>query len=280
MEHLGIRFLVSRRWLLPACCCAHKDTALPDGETPWPWRTNGIQNTRFPGPERPFWNLLEKVAILAYTCYTFLDFLMLLCPQRHGPLAYTCYTFLDFLMLLCPQRHGPPGRGNTMALKDKRSPKYAFPGAGTSLLKSPRKSLLYAFLGFSMLATGSCCCCCAHKDTALPDGETPWPWRTNGVQNTRFPGPERLFWNLLEKACYLGFSMLATGSGCCCCCCAHKDTALPDGETPWPWRTNGVQNKRFPGTRPSRTGKHHGPEGRTASKIRVSRGRNVSSEIS
>ena len=26
-------------------------------------------------------------------------------------------------LLLCPQRHGPPGRGNTMALKDERSPK-------------------------------------------------------------------------------------------------------------------------------------------------------------
>ena len=36
----------------------------------------------------------------------------------------------------------PAGRGNTMALKDERGPKYAFSGAGTSLLKSPRKSLL------------------------------------------------------------------------------------------------------------------------------------------
>ena len=43
------------------------------------------------------------------------------------------------LLLLCPQRHGPAGRGNTMALKDERSPKYAFPKAGTSLLKSPKK---------------------------------------------------------------------------------------------------------------------------------------------
>ena len=43
-----------------------------------------------------------------------------------------------------------------MALKDERSPKYAFPEAGTSLLKSPTKSLLYTFLvRFSMLATGS-----------------------------------------------------------------------------------------------------------------------------
>ena len=46
-------------------------------------------------------------------------------------------------LLLCPQRHGPAGQGNTIALKDERSPKYAFPEAGTSLLKSPRKSLLY-----------------------------------------------------------------------------------------------------------------------------------------
>ena len=48
------------------------------------------------------------------------------------------------LLLLCQQRHGPPGRGNTMALKDERSPKYAFPEAGTSLLKYLTKSLLAA----------------------------------------------------------------------------------------------------------------------------------------
>ena len=46
---------------------------------------------------------------------------------------------LLLLLLLCPQRHGPAGRGNTMVLKDERSPKYAFPEAGTSLLKSPTK---------------------------------------------------------------------------------------------------------------------------------------------
>ena len=54
-------------------------------------------------------------------------------------------------LLLCPQRHGPAGRGNTMALKDERSPKYAFPEAGTSLLKSPTKSLLYV-LRFSYVS--------------------------------------------------------------------------------------------------------------------------------
>ena len=52
------------------------------------------------------------------------------------------------LLLLCQQRNGPPGRGNTMALKDEQSPKYACPGAGTSLLKSPTKSLLYVSRGW------------------------------------------------------------------------------------------------------------------------------------
>ena len=52
------------------------------------------------------------------------------------------------LLLLCPQRHGPARRGNTMALKDERSPKHAFPEAGTSLLKSPTKSLLYVSRGW------------------------------------------------------------------------------------------------------------------------------------
>ena len=185
------------------CCCAHKDTALPDGETPWPWRTNGIQNMRFPRPERPFWNLLQKLAIRFW--------LLARCELLHCcRCAYCCVC----LCLLLPT--------DTCCC-------LLLPAAACCLLLPAAP------------------CCCAHKDTTLPDGETPWPWRTNGVQNRRFPGPERPFWNLLEKACYtfLDFSMLATGS--CCCCCAHKDTALPDGETPWPWRTNGVQNRCFPG---------------------------------
>ena len=132
--------------LLPAapCCCAHKDTARPDGETPWPWRTNRVQNMCFPGPERPFWNLVEKAG------YTFLD-----------------AGYWELLLLLTLQKGGFR-QGNPMLLK----------------------------------GDSDCCCCCAHKDTALPDGETPWPWRTNRVQNMRVPGPERPFWNLLQKACY------------------------------------------------------------------------------
>ena len=118
-------------------------------------------------------------------------------------------------LLLCPQRHGPPGRGNTMALKDEQSPKYAFPVAGTSLLKSPRKSLLYV----------SRCRLLGAAAAADPS-------------KRRLPAP-----------CY--------------------------------WRATATAAAAVPTkTRPSRTGKHHGPEGRTESKICVSRGRNVPSEIS
>ena len=118
------------------------------------------------------------------------------------------------LLLLCPQRHGPPGRGNTMALKDEQSPKYAFPGAGTSLLKSPRESLLYV----------SRC-------------------RLLGAAAAADPSKRRLP--------------------------ARKPHATATAAAAVPTKT-----------RPSRTGKHHGPEGRTESKICVSRGRNVPSEIS
>ena len=195
---------------------------------------------------------------------------------------------LLLLLLLCPQRHGPPGRGNTMALKDERSPKYAFPEAGTSLLKSPTKSLLAAAAAGAadpskrrLPARKPHATEGRRKDTALPDGATPWPWRTNGVQNRCFPGPERPFWNLLEA---IRFSMLATGSCCCCCCwCSWPFKKAASGkETPCYWRATAtaaaaaVPTK----TRPSRTGKHHGPEERTESKICISRGRNVPSEIS
>ena len=46
------------------------------------------------------------------------------------------------------------------------------------------------------------------------------------------------------------------------------------------WRATATAAAAVPTkTRPSRTGKHHGPEGRTGSKICVSRGRNVPSKI-
>ena len=77
-------------------------------------------------------------------------------------------------------------------------------------------------------------------------------------------------------------------AGCCCwccywwllllwCCCrAAAIKQPPKQETTAAAAAAAVPTK----TRPCRTGKHHGPEGRTESKICVSRGRNVPSEIS
>ena len=244
------------------CCCAHKDTALLDGETPWPWRTNGVQNRRFPGPEHPFWNLLEKA------CYTFLllgaaaaagaaDPSKRRLPARK-PHATEGRQRLLLLLLLCPQRHGPPGRGNTMALKDERSPKYAFPEAGTSLLKSPTKSLLAAAAAGA--ADPSKRRLPARKPHAT-EGRRNVPseisYKKLAISFSRLAAgsllaaallPLRLLLRLLvSAAAYWCLLLPAAACGCLLpaapCCCAHKDTALPDGETPWPWRTNGVQNK-------------------------------------
>ena len=253
------------------CCCAHKDTALPDGETPWPWRTNGVQNMRFPRPERPFWNLLQKA------CYTFLEagcWLAASCCTAAVALTAAASACVCCCLLM-------PAAACCCLL---------LPAAAWCLLLV---LLLVAAAAVVLLscccnqtaskARNNCCCCCAHKDTALPDEETPWPWRTNGVQNMRFPRPERPFWNLLEKACYTfldaGYWLAAS-----CCTAAVALTATDCSYCYWRcWnpRKKSIGAAAVPTkTRPCRTGKHHGPEGRTESKICVSRGRNVPSEIS
>ena len=81
--------------------------------------------------------------------------------------------------------------------------------------------------------------------------------------------------------CCLLLPLPAACCWCCCwwllllwCCCrAAAIKQPPKQETT---AAAAVPTK----TRPCRTGKHHGPEGRTESKIYVSRGRNVPSEIS
>ena len=176
------------------------------------------------------------------------------------------------LLLLCPQRHGPPGRGNTMALKDERNPKYAFPEAGTSLLKSPTKSLLAA------AAAGAA----DPSKRRLPARK---PHATEGRRNV----PSEISYKslLYVSGCWLAASCctaavaLTDASACVCCCLLMPAAAcccllLPAAACCCLLLPAAVPTK----TRPSRTGKHHGPEGRTESKIGVSRGRNVPSEIS
>ena len=113
------------------------------------------------------------------------------------------------LLLLCPQRHGPPGRGNTMALKDERNPKYAFPEAGTSLLKSPTKSLLAA------AAAGAA----DPSKRRLPARK---PHATEGRRNV----PSEISYKslLYVSGCWLAASCctaavaLTAASACVCCC--------------------------------------------------------------
>ena len=147
---------------------------------------------------------------------------------------------LLLLLLLCPQRHGPPGRGNTMALKDQRSPKYAFPEAGTSLLKSLAIRCWLAAncctCAVALTAAASACvCCCLLMPAAacccllLPAAACCWCC---------------CWWLLLLLWCCCRAALVLLSCCCnqtaskarnsCCCCCAHKDTALPDGETPCP----------------------------------------------
>ena len=72
-----------------------------------------------------------------------------------------------------------------MALKDEPSPKCTFPGAGTSFLKSYKK-LAAATATAAALAAA-----------AAPGSKTPWPSRTNRVQNTMAlkdePSPKYMF---------------------------------------------------------------------------------------
>ena len=104
-----------------------------------------------------------------------------------------------------------------MALKDERSPKYAFPGAGTSLLKSPRKSLLYTFL--SGLAAGSLlarCWLAARCCTAA----VPLTAASACVCCCLLMLAAACCCLLLPAAacCLLLPATGAAAGGCCCCC--------------------------------------------------------------
>ena len=248
------------------CCCAHKDTALrmgkhhgPEGRTESKIYVSRGRNVPFEISYKKLAIRFSRLAAGSLLAAALLPLCLLLLRLLVSAAAYWC-------LLL--------------------------PAAACCCLRLPAACCWCCCWWLLLLscccnqtaskARNNCCCCCAHKDTALPDEETPWPWRTNGVQNMRFPRPERPFWNLLEKACYTFLDAGYWLAASCCtaavartatdcsycwrcwnprkkiywsCWCAHKDTALPDGE-------------------------HHGPEGRTESKICVSRGRNVPSEIS
>jgi len=75
-----------------------------------------------------------------------------------------------------------------------------------------------------------------HGHTALPDGETPWPSRTNESEN-----PTQKLSNVTsetlerkQKTCKKLAAAAAAAAAAPATAQKHSHTALPDGEIPWP----------------------------------------------
>ena len=72
-----------------------------------------------------------------------------------------------------------------------------------------------------------------HSHTALPDGETPWPGRTNESEN-----PTQKLSNVTSKTLETEQkARTAAAAAAAATAAADGHTALPDGETPCYWRT-------------------------------------------
>ena len=75
----------------------------------------------------------------------------------------------------------------------------------------------------------------------LPDGKTPWQWRTEKYQNCAQKLP-----NVTSETHRKGCDFSYFSSSCCCCSCScnsfYSKRQLPDGKTPWQWRTEKYQN--------------------------------------
>ena len=76
-----------------------------------------------------------------------------------------------------------------------------------------------------------------HGHTALPDGETPWPWRTNKSEN-----PTQKLSNVTSETLETEQQTCKKLAAAAATTQKHSHTALLDGETPWPWRTNESEN--------------------------------------
>ena len=97
--------------------------------------------------------------------------------------------------------------------------------------------------GYSCCCRGFCCCCCWS-----PDRKTPWQWRTEKPQNCTPKMPNVTsethrkwwFWLLFPLAAAMNFGYLYF-------LLLHRLLLLllpvPDGKTPWQWRTEKPQNR-------------------------------------
>ena len=123
------------------CCCAYKDTApagrgntmaLKDERGP-KYTFSGAGTSLLKSPRKSLLLNSKACYCYCYYCYCYIYIYI----HNYVQLRTIRYNYVPGRQI-----HGPAGRGNSMALKDERGPKYAFSGAGTSLLKSPRKKSL------------------------------------------------------------------------------------------------------------------------------------------
>ena len=233
-DDFGDFFLLLLLWILATfsscfcrgfCCCCWS----PDGKTPWQWRTAKPQNGT---PKMPnvtsethrkwwFWRLFPLAAAMNF------GYLVLLLLQR-------------LLLLLLPV----PGWENTIAPKNSLMSLCHF--------WNPQKTQILATFSFCFLLLLLLLLLLRLLlfKTHLPDGKTPWQWRTEKPQNGTPKMPNvtsetqrKWWWNddFGDFFLLLLLWILATFSSCFCrgfCCCCWS----PDGKTPWQWRTAQPQN--------------------------------------
>ena len=204
----------------------HSHTALPDGETPWPWSPRIPPKNSLTSRLKPR-NKTENLHKIGCCC---------------------CYCHCTKT-----QPHGPAGRGSTMARNDLQkhaaprldvpsmrperpfwnpileilsNPAIPYPAIRLEIESDPIHPMLTAAASSHALKTAPQ----RSPSGRFRNSKTPWPWRTNESEN-----PTQKLSNVTsetleteQKTCKKLAAVAATAQ-------RHSHTALPDGETPWPW---------------------------------------------
>ena len=204
----------------------HSHTALPDRETPWPWSPRIPPKNSLTSRLKPR-NKTENLHKIGCCC---------------------CYCHCTKT-----QPHGPAGRGSTMARNDLQkhaaprldvpsmrperpfwnpileilsNPAIPYPAIRLEIESDPIHPMLTAAASSHALKTAPQ----RSPSGRFRNSKTPWPWRTNESEN-----PTQKLSNVTsetleteQKTCKKLAAAAATAQ-------RHSHTALPDGETPWPW---------------------------------------------
>ena len=221
----------------------HSHTALPDRETPWPWSPRIPPKNSLTSRLKPR-NKTENLHKIGCCC---------------------CYCHCTKT-----QPHGPAGRGSTMARNDLQkhaaprldvpsmrperpfwnpileilsNPAIPYPAIRLEIESDPIHPMLTAAASSHALKTAPQ----RSPSGRFRNSKTPWPWRTNESENPTqklsnvtsetLETEQRTCIETKQKTCTKLAAAAATATAQ-----KHSHTALPDGEAPWPWRTNESEN--------------------------------------